>query len=164
MSRRANCALVHLERWPPGTAPSGAAVFVHNERVIQADPTALWDVLVEAESWPLWYPNARNVKVAGDRAELGPAALFSWQTFQVDVRSEVADFAPPRHLGWLWSAPGLYGYHGWRLDPHPRGTRVLTEETQRGPRATRLAVPLTAAVFLAHSVWLHRLASRVASA
>jgi hypothetical protein len=158
--RRVDRRRVDLDRWPRGTEPAGAAVFVHNERVIEADRNALWALLVRAEDWPRWYPNARHVQILGGRTRLGQGTAFRWRTFGVDVRSDVVQFEPQEQLGWLWWAPGLYGYHGWRLEVHPLGARVITEETQRGPRASRLARPLTGALAAAHRLWLTRLAAQ----
>ena len=149
-----------IDRWPGGTEPSGAAVFVHNERVIKADRSTLWSLLVRAEDWSRWYPNARHVQILGGGTRLGRGTAFRWRTFGVDVRSDVVAYEPPEQLGWLWWAPGLYGYHGWRLEDHPLGARVITEETQRGPRASRLAMPLTGALATAHRLWLSRLAGQ----
>lgn len=157
LDRRSNPT---IEPWPDGTEPLGAAVFVHNERVIRADRSALWSLLVHAEDWPRWYPNARRVRILGGDTRLSDGAAFEWRTFGVAVRSQVADFTFPRRLGWLWWAPGLYGYHGWRLDEHPLGSRVVTEETQRGPKARRLAIALTGALTIGHSVWLSRLSAQ----
>ena len=150
-----------LDRWPPGPEPAGAAVFAHNVRVITADRADLWRVLVAAEDWPHWYPNARQVHVDNGTGQLGPATAFRWRTFGVRVHSQVVVFEPPQHLGWVLWATGLYGYHGWRLDDHAVGTRAITEETQRGPRANRLAMPLTVAVTAGHWLWLAGLAVRV---
>ena len=150
-----------LDRWPRGTEPPGAAVFAHNVRVIAADGADLWRLLVAAEDWPRWYPNARQVEVADGTGRLGPDAAFRWRTFGVTVHSQVVEYAPPEHLGWIWWATGLHGYHGWRLDDHAAGTRVITEETQRGPRASRLALPLTVALSVGHWLWLAGLAAQV---
>lgn len=147
-----------IDHWPPGTEPAGAAVFAHNVRVIGADAADLWRLLVAAEDWPRWYWNARQVEVLGGTDVLGPQTAFRWRTFGVVVHSQVVEYVPPVRLGWTWWATGLYGYHGWRLDEHPGGTRVVTEETQRGPRAVRLAIPLRLALPAGHWLWLAGLA------
>ena len=155
---------VEVDRWPVGMEPAGAAVFVHNERVVRADRTAVWALLVDAEAWPRWYPNAHRVLILGGEARLGRDVAFRWRTFGAEVRSEVVEFAAPEQLGWSWWGPGLYGYHGWRLDDHPLGTRVVTEETQRGPRAKRMASLLTGALAAGHWLWLSRLAAETSRA
>ena len=53
------------------------------------------------------------------------------------VTSRVLVFDPPREV--MWDARGvLTAYHGWTIDGDGAGSRVVTEETQRGllPRVT----------------------------
>ena len=139
-------------------------MFAHNERLlrdVRADRPWAW--LVSAETWPEWYLNSARVRVDGAASSLTPGARFSWVTFGTRVRSEVVQFERHRRLGWLWWCPGAYGFHGWELTTDPDGTRVVTEESQRGPRAHALATILRPALWLAHHHWLHRLAARAAS-
>jgi hypothetical protein len=149
--------------WPQGTAPEGAAVFAHNDRVMSAPADKVWAWLVRAVMWPQWYTNASRVRLDGSGDSLEAGMTFRWVTFGTPLRSEVAEFQPPAHLGWLWWCYGAYGYHGWDLYPLRHGTRVVTEETQRGPRAVLLAQPLHLALLIAHHHWLQRLALACAS-
>lgn len=153
-ARRAGPELAH---WPRGTEPSEAVVFAHNEIVIPASPWRAWDRLIQAERWPRWYLNARRVAVDTSSGLLHEGATFRWRTFGTAVRSEVVLFVPPTHLGWLWWCEGAYGYHGWLFEEDPVGTRVITEETQFGRRAQRLAGLLRPVLWTAHQHWLRRL-------
>lgn len=149
-----------LPDWPPGTAPAGAVVFAHNERVIAAPAEHIWEWLVLAPRWPNWYFNARRVQLHDGARQLEPGMEFRWVTFGTPLDSRVVHFEPGRRLGWTWWSPGAYGYHGWVLETTPAGVRVVTEETQRGPRTARWAVVLRPLLHLAHAYWLRRLATQ----
>jgi hypothetical protein len=146
-----------LRTWPADTAPESAAVFAHNERVLDTSVERAWGWLVHAHNWPRWYGNARDVRIDGGGHHLYYGARFRWVTFGTPLQSEVVVFQEPTQLGWIWWCPGAYGYHGWELFAAPGGIRVITEETQRGSRAVRLAIPLRLALRLAHWHWLRRL-------
>lgn len=155
-----NRPLPRLSDWPAGTAPAGAVVFAHNERVIAAPPDHIWAWLVLAPQWPRWYLNARRVVLPGGASQLEPDLEFRWVTFGTPLRSRVVHFESGRRLGWTWWSPGAYGYHGWLLEPTPTGVRVVTEETQRGPKIVRWAVVLRPLLRLAHAYWLRQLATQ----
>ena len=91
--------------------------------------------------------------------DLRPGTTFRWTTFGVAGTSTVTTFdRTDGRLGWTWRSPGARGYHLWSLRPDPAGTRVVTEETQRGP-LPRLAGPVLGRVMHAgHAAWLRGLA------
>jgi predicted acylesterase/phospholipase RssA len=154
-----------LPGWPDGHRPEGAAVFVHNERVVPAAPDRTWDVLVGAGGWARFYPNAVDVRVDGSpEGRLAPGAVFRWVTFGVPIRCVVTSFdAAAGTLGWTWRAVGARGHHLWWLSPDPSGTRVVTQETQRGP-LPRLTRPVLRRVMHAgHDLWLAGLHRAVAA-
>ena len=135
-------------------------MYTHNELVIPQPADALWTPLVRASRWSTWYFNARAVRIEGGAAELGPGTRFRWVTFGMPLRSEVRVCDPPARIGWTWSTLGAHGYHGWLLEPAPGGgTRVVTEETQRGPLAALIRYPMRAALSAAHQHWLRQLAT-----
>jgi hypothetical protein len=158
----ARASLAELQAWPADTAPDDAAVFAHNERVLNTPAERAWSWLVRARDWPSWYGNARNVRIDGGGDLLYPGARFRWVTFGTPLRSEVVTFQEPTKLGWIWWCSGAYGFHGWELLTHPRGVRVVTEESQRGSKAARLAIPLHVALTIAHWHWLQRLGAECA--
>jgi hypothetical protein len=159
----ARASVTELQTWPAGLAPDSAAVFAHNERVLDTPAERAWRWLVHARDWPRWYANARDVRIDGGGDQLYLGARFRWVTFGTRLQSEVVVFQEPTRLGWTWWCRGAYGHHGWELLAHqPRGVRVVTEETQRGSRAVRLAMPLHLALTLAHRHWLLRLEAECA--
>ncbi|HSY35823.1 MAG TPA: hypothetical protein VK814_08745, partial [Acidobacteriaceae bacterium] len=49
--------------WPKGFGPDQADLFAHNEIDIQAGCEIAFSNLVDAEAWPSWYSNSKDVKV-----------------------------------------------------------------------------------------------------
>lgn len=139
-------------------------MFTHNELVVPGSSERVWAVLVRASRWPQWYVNARHVALADGAVDLQAGAIFRWVTFGTAITCEVVHFRPYVRLGWIWWCPGAWGYHGWQLEPAGPGTRVVTEETQRGPKIARLAWIDRPVLWLAHAYWLHQLGRQVQGA
>ncbi|MDQ3761006.1 MAG: SRPBCC family protein [Actinomycetota bacterium] len=165
---RGNGSMVpELTGWPAGEHPDNAAVFAHNERIIPAPPERVWELIVAVQDWSKFYANARFVAL-GDPAQehLRPGSVFRWVTFGVPITSEVDSCEPPVRIGWRWWGRGprgydlAHGYHGWLLEPHERGTRVVTEETQCGFGPVLLRPILQWLLPLGHDYWLRQLARR----
>src|ERR1700719_3105935 len=73
------CLDIH---WPEGFAPAAADLFSHNERTINASCERIWRHIIEANKWPEWYPNAKDVRILGDGSSvLKPNSVFFWTTF-----------------------------------------------------------------------------------
>lgn len=145
-------------RWPDGLAPADAHVHTVNVLEVPLAPAQLWPWLVRATRWPDYYDNARRIRLAGDAAELAPGLAFRWWTFGVPVRTVVDDLVPHARLAWRGAGLGARGYHAWILEPIASGTRVTTEETQRGA-AVWLGRPLLRRGLLRwHQRWIEGLA------
>jgi hypothetical protein len=149
--------------WPEGMDPDHAIVSAHNELIIPAPPTPIWNWLCHAVSWPRWYSNCGWVRFReGDGPDLVAGAAFVWKTFGVRVRSKVIVFDPEREIGWDATAFGLQAYHGWQFEVIDQGhTRVVTEETQRGPLTAIGRWYLRRGLLREHQNWLESL-SRMA--
>ena len=150
-------------QWPEGMTPDQANVYARNELVIPAPVSIVWRWLCHAEKWPQWYSNCSWLKFRdSNRPDLVPGAAFVWKTFGVRVRSRVIVFEPQRELGWDATAFGLVAYHGWQFEPIDlRHTRVVTEETQRGPLSAIGRWYLRRGLLREHQNWLESL-SRMA--
>jgi hypothetical protein len=154
--------------WPDDEAPAGARVFAHNERIVPASPAVAWDWLVHAQGWSDYYANAQFVDLAGGprEHELRRGSVFRWVTFGLPVVSVVDECVAPGTIGWRWHARrfprAAHGYHIWILEPHEYGTRIVTEETQRGPLPMLLRPLLRRVLPLGHAYWLRQLARRAA--
>ncbi len=130
-------------KWPSGMEPQNVPVYARNEIEIAAAPERVWRWLIGGERWPQWYGNCASFRYVdgrgapgGDDRKDGPdlaaGRSFEWRTFGTRCHSVVLVFEPYREVGWDARATGLYAYHGWMLEAHGAGCRVVTEETQRG--------------------------------
>jgi hypothetical protein len=49
--------------WPGEYEPSRSRFYVHNEIEVNAPPEVVWEILIQAESWPEWYEGASDVNI-----------------------------------------------------------------------------------------------------
>jgi uncharacterized protein YndB with AHSA1/START domain len=146
--------------WPDAYKPGVAPVFVRNELTISASPERVWSALVEAGSWPSWYPNSHDVRIEGGAAVLSVGARFRWRTFGVSLVSRVAEFVPYERIAWEATSLGVHAYHAWLLSARDGGCHVLTEETQYGFLARLGDVLMPRRMARGHDLWLARLSAR----
>jgi hypothetical protein len=141
--------------WPAGHTPADADLFAHNELLIHASCSIVWQHLVQAQSWPEWYPNSHNVKLLNSSdGRLHQDTQFSWDTFGLHVESRVHEFVPDSRIGWFGEGTGLDAYHNFLLLKGPEGCRVVTEEVARGPAAVQLREKDPDAMHRGHDLWL----------
>jgi uncharacterized protein YndB with AHSA1/START domain len=146
--------------WPAGFSPSDAALFAHNEIFIKAPCATVWQHLVDAQSWPAWYPNAHDVKIANNPSgALQQDSIFEWNTFGLPITAIVHEFVPNSRLAWFAKSKGLDAvfYHAWYLVPTSDGCQVITEEVHEGPGATAFRDKDPSAIHRGHQVWLNGL-------
>lgn len=162
--RRTGGAVSEFDQWPQEEQPKGAQVFVHNERIVPAPPERVWNLLVTAQGWSEFYANAHFVELADPRQhQLRRGTVFRWVTFGLlPIISEVDPCKRPLQIGWRWWGRwwgrGAHGYHIWLLESHERGTRVVTEETNRGILPSLLRPVIQPLLSLQHNYWLRQLA------
>jgi hypothetical protein len=77
--------------WPQGFDPSQADLFSHNALVINASCERIWGHIVDATKWPQWYPNSKDVRIAGGDV-LRDGTVFHWSTFGLPLESRVNQF------------------------------------------------------------------------
>jgi hypothetical protein len=142
-------------RWPSGLEPSAAHLHTVNSLDIPHSPDQIWPWLVRASRWPEYYRNCRRIRIDGD---LTGGVAFRWWTFGVPVRTVVDDFAPCARLAWRGTGAGAIGYHAWILEPTTTGSRVITEETQRGAVPWLARLHLRRGLLHWHQRWLEGLA------
>jgi uncharacterized protein YndB with AHSA1/START domain len=143
--------------WPAGFDPKKAPVYGRNEVVIKAPPDQVFRTLTEAGRWHEFYGNGGEVKLRSGESSpgvLGPGARFDWKPFGAAHRSEVTLFEQDRAIGWTAHGFGTEVYHRWFLEPVPGGTRVVTEEVQKGFGAKLAAPIMKKAMPAAHQAWL----------
>ncbi len=145
--------------WPAGMTPAECPVFVRNEITVDAPPERVWELLVGAGDWPRWFPRATRVRFERGGPRLAVGDVVVWRMLGATIRVEVRRAEAPRLLDWEGGAGGVRAWHAWRLDPAPGGgTRVVTEETERGLVPSLLRWYLRGALHRAHQEWLEGLA------
>lgn len=146
--------------WPAQYEPEGATFYVTNQIDIAASPQTIWDVLIEAESWPEWYEGAFNVELPRDATLLSDGIEFSWKTMGQNFTSEVIEFEPPYRLGWESRKSTIKGYHAWLITPIEGGSRLITDESQFGFLAVMQRMFMPNKLRNLHDVWLAEIKER----
>lgn len=149
-----------LIHWPRGLEPRDVDVFVHNEGWIAAPPDVVWNNLIDAAQWPSWYSNSADIQIENGRGKLAEGVSFKWTTFGFSIESVVDTFVPSREIGWSVATPGFRVHHAWVLISERNGTRVVTEETQKGAAALKFRREQPNALFDGHDWWLSALKAR----
>ena len=149
-----------LIHWPQGLEPRNVDVFVHNEGWIDAPPEIVWTNLIDATQWPSWYANSADVRIEGGQSKLAKGVSFDWKTFGFSIRSTVDVFEPDREIGWGVDSPEFAVHHAWVLVPERGGTRVITEETQKGADAIKFRLEQPNAMYDGHDWWMSALKAR----
>ena len=150
-------SLIH---WPQGLEPRNVDVFVHNEGWIAAPADIVWANLIDATQWPSWYSNSADVRIEGGHNKLAKGVSFSWKTFGFPIRSTVDVFEPNREIGWGVNNPTFTVHHAWLLVPERGGTRVITEEAQKGADAIKFRLEQPKAMYDGHDWWMSALKAR----
>ncbi len=142
--------------WPEEYRPSEAGFFVHNTIEIEAEPQVVWDLLINAESWHLWYEGMKNVKVrSNDEGKLDTETVLSFETMgQYFETVTVREFDPPYRLSWESVRNDIQGYHAWMIVPTEAGCKVITSESQHGLKAFLQKAFLPNKLRKLHDVWL----------
>lgn len=119
--------------WPEEFNPKDAGFFVHNQIEIKASPEKVWNILLQAETWPDWYEGASNVSVkTSTDGILKEDSIFNWKTMGLDFESTIQEFEPYTRLSWVSIKKSIKGYHAWLIIPAENGCTLITEESQHG--------------------------------
>ncbi|MGB5821774.1 MAG: SRPBCC domain-containing protein [Saonia sp.] len=122
-----------LINWPAAYEPSKAGFFVHNEIDIKASPEVVWNILIQAETWPSWYEGAEDVNVKNSiDGTLSEDSTFTWKTMGLNFESGIREFEPNSRLSWESKKNSIKGYHAWLIIPTENGCKLITEESQKG--------------------------------
>lgn len=147
--------------WPARYEPERATFFVHNQIDIAASPQTVWDVLIEAETWPAWYEGAFDVEVANSAdGLLTPDASFTWKTMGFNFTSVTKEWEPPYRLAWESRRGAIQAYHAWLITPIEGGSRLVTDESQFGFLATMQSLFMPNKLRRLHDVWLAAIRDR----
>jgi uncharacterized protein YndB with AHSA1/START domain len=148
-------------RWPAEFQPADANLYAVNEGASTAPPEAIWRWLVRPDRWGEYYSNARRVRFKdGPWPEIENGSTFTWVTFNAPVTTTVTEFVPFERLAWSGSGMGSVGHHAWVLEADRRGgTRIVTEEVQRGKAIALLRPILRPRMQKSHQEWVDNLAA-----
>ena len=147
--------------WPDGFHPEQADLFAHNEIVVHASCEKVFANIVDAQVWPLWYPNAHNVKLLNSPdGKLHEGTRFSWDTFGVHIESRVHEFVSDSRIGWFGDGTGMNAYHTFLLLKTEEGCHIVTEEVVKGTGAVEFREKQPNAMHEGHELWLRALKQR----
>lgn len=135
--------------------------YAYNEVACKAPVEAVFGWLMRAPRWPEWYPNSANVKLrsfAGKDLQLG--THFTWSTFGVHVDTYVEEFVPPYRIAWRGFLMGSEVIHAWVFERKGAGSRLITEEVQRGFVCILAHDFFVEGLHKNHQLWLERLAKQ----
>lgn len=135
--------------------------YAYNEAKCTAPVEAVFAWLMRAPRWPEWYPNSANVKLhsfGGNDLQLG--THFTWTTFGVDVDTYVEEFVPPYRIAWRGFLMGSEVIHAWVFERAGAGSKLITEEVQRGFVCLLARDFFIRGLYENHQLWLERLAAQ----
>jgi uncharacterized protein YndB with AHSA1/START domain len=108
-----------------------APTIAHLEIEIAAPPSRVWELLIDAPSWPRWQRSIESVTAAG---ALENGMRFSWRTGGTRVQSQVQLFEAERRLSWTGTAMTAKAVHVWELKPESGDRTLVTmKESMDGP-------------------------------
>jgi uncharacterized protein YndB with AHSA1/START domain len=123
--------------WPEPFHPGVSAIYGLNDIDVGASADTVWRLLVDAESWHLYFTPENQVRVLGGERELALGTRLTRVTGGYPMSLVVTECIAGRRLAWATTVDGddtgSTAYHGWVITPTAEGCHVLTEETQQGP-------------------------------
>lgn len=165
-------AIIFPEEYTPGTTDN----FCSNEVIVKGlTAREVWPYLVNPFAWPEYYPNSSDVELADVQAKaLGNDVRFRFKTFGFPIEAQVTEFVPPdkneaARLAWHGWAEGdeetrLDVIHAWLVEDLPGDrVRILTQESQIGKPAQKLAATKPNPMINGHQDWLDGLVTHARS-
>lgn len=154
--------------WPNGYLPGTTDNFASNEVIIKGLHAAdVWPLLANATKWPTYYSNSADVRFYNGKGPvLAKGDRFFFKTFGFPVEAQVTEFVPPAagkagRIAWHgWSgkegsADRLDVVHAWIVeDLQGDRVRILTQESQKGEPAKKLADSKPNIMVNGHQDWL----------
>jgi hypothetical protein len=154
--------------WLLGFDPATDPVFAHNETFIEgASPTSVLGVMRDADGWRTFYPNSGRALERDTGApvrELDLGTRYFWTTFGVLQDMHVAELVVDDSesvLAWTGGSLGTEVYHRWMFRAEAGGTRVVTEEIERGVAPDLDHGLMSPSLHAGHQLWLDNLKTLV---
>ncbi len=141
--------------WPEEYKPEDSRFLVHNEIEIEANPSEVWNILVQANTWENWYRGAEDLQItSGDTTQLSASSIFIWKTMGQYFESSIREFDPPLRLSWESEKKNIRGYHAWLIIPNDSGCTLITSESQHGFLAGMEKIFIPNKLRKLHDEWL----------
>ncbi len=122
--------------WPEGFKPSESDFFIHNEIDIKASPQVVWDIFINAAKWPELNKKAERIKLLNSPdGKLNSSSVFLWSPAG-KFTSTIKEFKPPYNVAWLGETDNkkITIYNAWMIIPTAEGCKVISDESQNGPK------------------------------
>lgn len=158
-------------QWPEGYLPGTTDNFASNEIIVKGlSVSQVWPYIVNAATWPTFYQNASDIHYYDENVtalELG--VRFRFVTFGLSVEAEVTEWeassqGSAARIAWHGWCEGtedekLDVHHAWLFEDLPGDrVRILTQETQIGIPAKKMALDKPNPMINAHQDWIEGLA------
>ena len=131
-----------------------APVISRQEIAIDAPLGVVWDLHVDAPSWPTWNPDITDVTM---EQQFAPGASFLWHTAGLAIQSTVSAVTPHARTLWGGTVQGITGIHEWTFTETDNGVRVVTEESWSGEPVEANVAAMQAGLDQSLVSWLHHL-------
>lgn len=150
--------------WPNGYRLSETEFYIHNKIEIKASPEVVWNILIKAEDWPLWYKGMKSTEIIGSTdGTLKANSNMKFNTMNRDFEGKIIEFQPFERLTWETTNPKLNAIHAWLIIPTDKGCLVVTDESQYGRLAKLQTFFAPNKLRKLHDVWLTELKNKAES-
>ncbi|NOU29983.1 MAG: hypothetical protein HOO96_18925 [Polyangiaceae bacterium] len=155
--------------WGGGFEPASDPVLAHNDIFMDGvGPKQVLAQMVRASEWQTFYENSGPALLPSGEpvARLTLGLEYRWTTFSVSQKMKVVELSEGEQesiLAWQGGSVGTEVYHRWIFRREGAGTRVVTEELERGfaPRLDRML--MNPSLHCGHELWLRGLARKMAA-
>lgn len=155
--------------WRDGYDPRTDPIFAHNEMVMSGvAPRDVLALLREGRSHR-YYANSSAATdcETGEPVTLSLGASYCWTTFGTEQHMTIAELVDGEDesvLAWEGGSFGVAVYHRWILRKSAAGTRVVTEECERGllPLLAPYRNRMNPSLHAGHELWLEGMRGELA--
>jgi len=164
VSRKKYIESENLIEWPTGFNPKVTDFYVQNEIEINASPEVVWDLLINAGDWNLWYDGIQNIKFEDQEEKvLRLGSKVFWNSMGQSLNNTIIQYEPNKALAWQFNESKIQGCHAWIILPTDNGCLVITDESQTGQLAKLQKLFLPNKLKKQHDDWLRLLKQQAES-
>ena len=122
--------------WPEGFRPAESDFFIHTEIDIKSSPQLVWDIFINAAKWPEWHKKTEGIQLLNSpNGKLNSSSIFIWYPAG-KFTSTIKEFKAPYNIAWLGETDNknMTVYNAWMIIPTAKGCKVVSNESQNGPK------------------------------